>query len=76
MRAKKKKTPEDKEAITKAGNALSAIRSRALKRVETEKAERRVEVLTDLVEKLEGLAVLAETLSAEECYLVDCLSVI
>ena len=76
MRAKKKKTPEDKEAIKKACDALSAIRRRARQRVEAEKTERRVELLEDLVEKLEVLAVLAEKLSAEECYLMDLLSVI
>ena len=55
---------------------MSAIRRRARQRVEAEKTERRVELLEDLVEKLEVLAVLAEKLSAEECYLVDLVSVI
>ena len=66
----------DALVIQRKKNAMRKKRSRALQEVAAEKAERRVEVLTDLVEKLEALAVLAETLSAEECYLVDCLSVI
>jgi hypothetical protein len=76
LEAKEGLTSEDKKKIKKDRNALAARRTRARQRVEAEKAERRVEVLTDLVEKLEGLAVLAETLSAEECYLVDLVSVI
>ena len=66
----------DALVIERKKNAIKKKRSRAFQRVAAEKAERRVEVLTDLVEKLEGLAVLAETLSAEECYLVDLVSVI
>ena len=66
----------DALVIERKKNAIKKKRSRASQRVAAEKAEGRVEALTDLVEKLEALAVLAETLSAEECYLVDCLSVI
>ena len=76
LEVKRGKTPEDEKAFTRKKNAMAKKRSRAFQRVAAEKAERRVEVLTDLVEKLEALAVLAETLSAEECSLVDCLSVI
>ena len=76
LEAKEGLTSEDKKKIKRDRNALAARRTRASQRVAAEKAEGRVEALADLVEKLEALAVLAETLSAEECYLVDCLSVI
>ena len=66
----------DALVIQRKKNAMRKKRSRALQEVAAEKAERRVEALADLVEKLEALAVLAETLSAEECYLVDLVSVI
>ena len=76
LEAKRGKTPEDEKAFTRKKNAMAKKRSRAFQRVAAEKAEGRVEALADLVEKLEALAVLAETLSAEECYLVDLVSVI
>ncbi len=76
LEAKEGLTSEDKKKIKRDRNALAARRTRASQRVAAEKAEGRVEALADLVEKLEGLAVLAETLSAEECYLVDLVSVI
>ena len=66
----------DALVIERKKNAIKKKRSRAFQRVAAEKAEGRVEALADLVEKLEALAVLAETLSAEECYLVDLVSVI
>ena len=76
LEAKEGLTSEDKKKIKRDRNALAARRTRASQRVAAEKAEGRVEALADLVEKLEALAVLAETLSAEECYLVDLVSVI
>ena len=54
LQAKKVKTPADKEAIGKAVGALSAIRRRACKKVEAEKAEQRVEALRVRVAKLDA----------------------
>ena len=54
MRAMKTKTPEDNKAIRKQGNAMAAIRSRAIKEVEAEKAEQRVEALRVRVAKLDA----------------------
>ena len=60
MRAKKKKTPEDKEAITKQGKALSAIRSRAIKKVKREKDQERAKELPGRVAELEKEVCLLE----------------
>ena len=66
LRAKKDKTPADKEAIRKANDALSKIRTRARKRVKLEKDQERAKALTGRVEELE----------TEVCLLEDALSVI
>ena len=54
MRAKKDKTPADTLAIKKQGKAMAAIRSRAIKKVEAEKAEQRVETLRVRVAELDA----------------------
>tara|TARA_B100000459_G_C8555543_1_gene191494 strand:- start:396 stop:713 length:318 start_codon:yes stop_codon:yes gene_type:complete len=54
MRAMKNKTPEDKEAIQKQGNAMAAIRMRASKEVEAKKTKRRVETLRVRVAELDA----------------------